>query len=160
MIEIADDGVGGADESAGTGLRGLADRVAALDGHAAHPQPARRRDGGHRGVAVRVVIADDTRLWREGVASLVRDEGIEVVAEAATPDELLAAVDEHRPDVAIVDIRMPPTQTQEGIEAAHELRQRHPGMGIVLLSQHVEVGVALRLLAEAPSGSGTSSRSA
>jgi DNA-binding NarL/FixJ family response regulator len=99
---------------------------------------------------VRVVIADDTRLWREGVASLVRDEGIEVVAEAATPEELLAAVDEHRPDLAIVDIRMPPTQTQEGIEAAHELRRRHPGMGIVLLSQHVEVGVALRLLAEAP----------
>ena len=99
---------------------------------------------------MRVVIADDTRLWREGVASLVRDEGIEVVAEAATPEELLAAVDEHRPDLAIVDIRMPPTQTQEGIEAAHELRRRHPGMGIVLLSQHVEVGVALRLLAEAP----------
>jgi DNA-binding NarL/FixJ family response regulator len=61
---------------------------------------------------VRVVIADDTRLWREGVASLVGDEGIEVVAQAATPEELLAAVDEHRPDVAIVDIRMPPTQTQ------------------------------------------------
>ena len=99
---------------------------------------------------MRVVIADDTRLWREGVASLVGDEGIEVVAQAATPEELLAAVDEHRPDVAIVDIRMPPTQTQEGIEAAHELRRRHPGMGIVLLSQHVEVGVALRLLAEAP----------
>jgi DNA-binding NarL/FixJ family response regulator len=99
---------------------------------------------------VRVVIADDTRLWREGVASLVQDEGIEVVAQAATPEELLAAVDEHRPNLAIVDIRMPPTQTQEGIEAAHELRRRHPGMGIVLLSQHVEVGVALRLLAEAP----------
>jgi DNA-binding NarL/FixJ family response regulator len=99
---------------------------------------------------VRVVIADDTRLWREGVASLVADEGIEVVAQAATPEELLAAVDEHRPDVAIVDIRMPPTQTQEGIEAAHELRRRHPRMGIVLLSQHVEVGVALRLLAEVP----------
>ena len=99
---------------------------------------------------MRVVIADDTRLWREGVASLVGDEGIEVVAQAATAEELLAAVDEHRPDVAIVDIRMPPTQTQEGIEAAHELRRRHPGMGIVLLSQHVEVGVATQLLAEAP----------
>ena len=99
---------------------------------------------------MRVVIADDTRLWRKGVASLVSDEGIDVVAQAATPEELLAAVDEHRPDVAIVDIRMPPTQTQEGIEAAHELRRRHPRMGIVLLSQHVEVGVALRLLAESP----------
>jgi DNA-binding NarL/FixJ family response regulator len=99
---------------------------------------------------VRVVIADDSRLLREGIASLVRGEGIEVVAQAANPEELLAAVDEHEPDVAIVDIRMPPTQTDEGIQAAHEIRRLHPRMGIVLLSQHVEVGVATRLLAEAP----------
>ena len=99
---------------------------------------------------MRVVIADDSRVWREGVASLVRDEGIDVVAQAGDGEELLAAAGEHRPDLAIVDIRMPPTHTQEGIEAAHELRRRHPEMGIVLLSQHVEVGVALRLLAEAP----------
>ena len=99
---------------------------------------------------MRVVIADDSPLLREGIASFVRSEGIEVVAEAANPDELLAAVDEHLPDVAIVDIRMPPTQTDEGIQAAHEIRRRHPAMGIVLLSQHVEVGVATQLLAEAP----------
>ena len=99
---------------------------------------------------MRVVIADDSRLLREGIASLVRSEGIEVVAEAAGPEELLAAVDEHAPDVAIVDIRMPPTQTDEGIRAAHELRRRHPKLGIVLLSQHVEVGVATQVLAEAP----------
>jgi DNA-binding NarL/FixJ family response regulator len=99
---------------------------------------------------VRVVIADDSRLLREGIASLVRGEGIEVVAQASSADELLAAVDEHEPDVAIVDIRMPPTQTDEGIQAAHEIRRRHRGMGIVLLSQHVEVGVATQLLAEAP----------
>jgi DNA-binding NarL/FixJ family response regulator len=99
---------------------------------------------------VRVVIADDSRLLREGIAALVRGEGIEVVAQAADADELLATVDEHEPDVAIVDIRMPPTQTDEGIQAAHEIRRRHPGMGIVLLSQHVEVGVATQLLAEAP----------
>jgi DNA-binding NarL/FixJ family response regulator len=99
---------------------------------------------------VRVVIADDSRLLREGIASLVRGEGVEVVAQAATPEELLAAVDAHEPDVAIVDIRMPPTQTDEGIQAAHEIRRRHPGTGIVLLSHHVEVGVAMRLLAEAP----------
>jgi DNA-binding NarL/FixJ family response regulator len=99
---------------------------------------------------MRVVIADDSRLLRAGIASLVRDEGVEVVAQAASAEELLAAVDEHEPDVAIVDIRMPPTQTDEGIRAAHELRRRHPGMGIVLLSQHVEVGVATRALAEAP----------
>jgi DNA-binding NarL/FixJ family response regulator len=99
---------------------------------------------------VRVVIADDSRLLREGIASLVRGEGIEVVAQAANAEELLAAVGEHEPDVAIVDIRMPPTQTDEGIQAAHEIRRRHPGMGIVLLSQHVEVGVATQVLAEAP----------
>jgi DNA-binding NarL/FixJ family response regulator len=99
---------------------------------------------------VRVVIADDSRLLREGIASFVRGEGIDVVAEAASPEELLAAVDEHEPDVAIVDIRMPPTQTDEGIQAAHEIRRRHPAIGIVLLSQHVEVGVATQLLAETP----------
>jgi DNA-binding NarL/FixJ family response regulator len=99
---------------------------------------------------VRVVIADDSRLLREGIASLVRGEGIEVVAQAAGPDELLAIVDDHEPDVAIVDIRMPPTQTDEGIQAAHAIRRRHPQMGIVLLSQHVEVGVAMQLLATAP----------
>ena len=79
---------------------------------------------------MRVVIADDSRLLREGIVSLVRSEGIEVVAQAADAEGLLAAVDEHAPDVAIVDIRMPPTQTDEGIQAAHELRRRHPGMGI------------------------------
>jgi DNA-binding NarL/FixJ family response regulator len=99
---------------------------------------------------VRVVIADDSQLLREGIASFVRGEGIEVVAEASSPDELLAAVDEHEPDVAIVDIRMPPTQTDEGIQAAHEIRRRYPQMGVVLLSQHVEVGVATHLLAEEP----------
>jgi DNA-binding NarL/FixJ family response regulator len=99
---------------------------------------------------VRAVIADDSRLVREGIASLVRGEGIEVVAQVSTPEELLAAVDEHEPDVAIVDIRMPPTQTEEGIQAAHEIRRRHPTIGVVLLSQHVEVGVAVRLLAEVP----------
>ena len=96
------------------------------------------------------MIADDSRLLREGIASFVRGEGIEVVAEAADADELLAAVDDHEPDVAIVDIRMPPTLTDEGIRAAHEIRRRHPAMGIVLLSQHVEVGVATQLLAETP----------
>jgi DNA-binding NarL/FixJ family response regulator len=103
---------------------------------------------------VRVVIADDSRLLREGIASLVRGEGIEVVAQAADADELLAAVEAHRPDVAIVDIRMPPTQTDEGIQAAHEIRRRRPGTAIVLLSQHVEVGVATQLLAAAPEGLG------
>jgi len=99
---------------------------------------------------MRVVIADDSPLLREGIVSFVRGEGIDVVAEASTGDELLVAVDLHEPDLAIVDIRMPPTQTDEGIQAAHEIRRRHPDMGVVLLSQHVEVGVATQVLAEAP----------
>ena len=103
---------------------------------------------------MRVVIADDSRLVREGIASFLRSEGIEVVGQAEDPEELIAAVDEHEPDVAIVDIRMPPTQTDEGIQAAHEIRRRHPEIGIVLLSQHVEVGVATRVLAESLQGVG------
>ena len=99
---------------------------------------------------MRVVIADDSELLRAGIATFVRGEGVDVVAEASSGDELLVAVDEHQPDVAIVDIRMPPTQTDEGIQAAHDIRRKHPTMGIVLLSQHVEVGVATQLLAEAP----------
>jgi DNA-binding NarL/FixJ family response regulator len=96
------------------------------------------------------VIADDSPLLREGIASFVSSEGIEVVAEASDADELLAAVEAHLPDVAIVDIRMPPTQTDEGLQAAHEIRRRHPRMGIVIVSEHLEVGVATRALAESP----------
>jgi len=99
---------------------------------------------------MRVVIADDNLLVRQGVAALLRDAGLEVAAEAASADELVEAVDAHRPDVAIVDVRMPPTQTDEGLRAAQELRARHPGLGIVILSQHVEVGVATRALAASP----------
>ena len=96
---------------------------------------------------MRVVIADDSRLLREGIASFVRGEGIEVVAEASTPDELLAAVDLHEPDVAIVDIRMPPSRSDEGLRAAREIRSRFPRVGALLLSQVVEPAYALDLLA-------------
>jgi DNA-binding NarL/FixJ family response regulator len=99
---------------------------------------------------MRVVIADDTLLVRKGIAALLSDSGIEVAAEADDADELLRAVDEHRPDVAIVDIRMPPTHTEEGLVAAHTIRERYPAIAIVLLSQHVEYGVATRALAEHP----------
>jgi DNA-binding NarL/FixJ family response regulator len=103
---------------------------------------------------MRVVIADDSILVREGIASILARAGIDVAAQAGDADELLSAVDEHRPDVAIVDVRMPPTQTDEGLRAAHEIRARHPQIGIVILSQHVEVGIATRLLAETPEGLG------
>jgi DNA-binding NarL/FixJ family response regulator len=103
---------------------------------------------------VRVVIADDSALMREGIAAFLRRAGIEVVAQAASAEELLHHVAEHEPDVAIVDVRMPPTFTDEGLRAAHEIRARSPGIGIVILSQHVETGVATRLLAESPEGLG------
>jgi len=103
---------------------------------------------------VRVVIADDSILVREGIAALLTRAGVEVAAQVASPEELLREIDTHVPDVAIVDVRMPPTQTDEGLRAAHEIRARHPQIGIVILSQHVEVGIATRLLAETPEGLG------
>jgi len=103
---------------------------------------------------VRVVIADDSLLVREGIVSLLRRGGIEVVAEADDGVELLRAVDEHVPDVVVVDVRMPPTHTEEGLDAAREIRSRHPQIGILILSQHVEVGVAMRALVESPEGLG------
>jgi DNA-binding NarL/FixJ family response regulator len=99
---------------------------------------------------VRVVIADDNLLVRQGIASLLRDGGLEVAAQTGSADDLLRAVDDHRPDVVIVDIRMPPTHTDEGLRAAHAIRERHPKIAIVVLSQHVEYGVATRVLAEHP----------
>jgi len=99
---------------------------------------------------VRVVIADDNLLVREGIASLLQDAGLDVAARASDPEELVAAVDEHEPDVAIVDIRMPPTHTDEGLRAARVIRDRHPAIGIVILSEHVETGVATQALAADP----------
>jgi DNA-binding NarL/FixJ family response regulator len=99
---------------------------------------------------VRVVIADDNLLVRRGIASLLEDAGIDVAAQAGNADELLSDVEAHAPDIAIVDIRMPPTHTDEGLRAAHEIRARHPETAIVILSQHLESGIATRVLAERP----------
>jgi DNA-binding NarL/FixJ family response regulator len=99
---------------------------------------------------MRAVIADDNLLVRAGIAALLREAGIDVAAEASSAEELLGAVDAHAPDVAIVDIRMPPTHTDEGLRAAREIRARHPEIGIVILSEHVETGIATRVLAESP----------
>jgi DNA-binding NarL/FixJ family response regulator len=103
---------------------------------------------------MRVAIADDSLLAREGIAGLLRRAGFDVVAQAASGEELLDAVAEHAPDVALVDVRMPPTHTEEGLRAAHEIRARHPRIGVVILSQDVEAGIAMRLLAETPAGLG------
>ena len=99
---------------------------------------------------MRVVIADDNLLVRSGIAALLQGAGIEVAGQSASADELLREVDVHRPDVAIVDIRMPPTHSDEGLQAAQQIRARYPNMGIVILSQHVDSGTATRALAESP----------
>jgi DNA-binding NarL/FixJ family response regulator len=95
---------------------------------------------------VRVALADDAALLREGLARVLTDAGVEIAAQVGNPDELLAAVDELRPDVAVVDIRMPPTWSDEGLEVAEEIRRRFPNVGVLLLSQYVEAAYALRLL--------------
>jgi DNA-binding NarL/FixJ family response regulator len=99
---------------------------------------------------MRIVIADDSTLMREGIAAFLQRAGLDVVAQASCGEDLLREVEEHEPDVAIVDIRMPPTFTDEGLRAAQEIRARFPEIGIVILSQHVETGTATRLLAECP----------
>ena len=95
---------------------------------------------------MRVIVADDSALVREGVGRLLVDHGFDVVDRVGDADALLAAVDAHRPDVAVVDIRMPPTYTVEGLVAAREIRSRHPGVGVLVLSQHLESRYAMDLL--------------
>nr|WP_202435136.1 MULTISPECIES: response regulator transcription factor [unclassified Streptomyces] len=103
---------------------------------------------------MRVVLAEDSVVLRDGMVELLGARGCEVVATAGTAPELLSAVAEHRPDVAVVDIRMPPTHTDEGIRAAVEIRARTPGVGILVFSQHVETALASRLLADGAAGIG------
>jgi len=99
---------------------------------------------------MRVVIADDAPLIREGVARLLTENGVEVVDEAGDAETLLASVRDLSPDVALVDIRMPPTHTDEGLRAAREIRSRYPGTAVLVLSQHLEPDYALRLVEEKP----------
>jgi DNA-binding NarL/FixJ family response regulator len=99
---------------------------------------------------VRIVVADDAMLTREGIVRLLRDAGFDVVAQAGNADELLRHVALARPDAAIVDIRMPPTHTDEGLVAAQRIRGEHPEVGVLVLSQYVEATYAMRLLEEHP----------
>ena len=103
---------------------------------------------------MRVVIADDEVLLREGLERLLVEAGFDVVGKVGTADELFRKIELARPDVAIVDIRMPPTQTDEGIVAAQEIRRSHPEIGVLVLSHHVESRYAMRLIEQHPGGAG------
>ena len=103
---------------------------------------------------MRVVIAEDSVLLREGLARLLADAGFDVVGSCDTADDLLLKVRSYSPDVAIVDIRLPPTHNDEGLRAALEIRARHPSVGVLVLSQYVELGLAMKLLADSAEGVG------
>ncbi len=103
---------------------------------------------------MRVMIAEDSVLLREGLERLLGEHGVEVVGSCQTADELLSMVSEHAPDVVIVDIRLPPTHNDEGMRAALEIRAAHPGVGVLVLSQYVELGLAMTLLSESAEGVG------
>ena len=104
--------------------------------------------------ALRVLIADDHVLLRRGVVSMLESHGLEVVAQAGDADELTRKVGAHCPDVAIVDIRMPPTNTDDGLRAAVAIRQAHPDVGVLVLSQYIEADYALELIGEDARGVG------
>jgi DNA-binding NarL/FixJ family response regulator len=99
---------------------------------------------------MRVVVAEDVMLTREGITRLLTDAGVEVVGEAGDAAALLRAVRATQPDAAIVDIRMPPTHTDEGLVAAQQIRSEHPDIGVLILSQYIEPHYAMRLLDEHP----------
>jgi DNA-binding NarL/FixJ family response regulator len=103
---------------------------------------------------VRVVIADDAALVREGVARLLTENGLDVIDQVGDADALLRSIRDNRPDAALVDIRMPPTHTDEGLRAAQEIRSRYPETAVLVLSQHLEPEYALRLVEERPEGVG------
>src|SRR5689334_5039377 len=98
--------------------------------------------------SLRVVIADDSVLLREGLSRLLEESGFEVAGQAGDAEDLLRKVGAHRPDVAVVDVRMPPTHTDEGLQAARRIRADHPGTGVLVLSQYVEEAYALDLLSD------------
>ena len=103
---------------------------------------------------MRVVLADDSVLLREGVARLLEDAGIEVVGQAGDAEDLLRKVHAHKPDVAVVDVRMPPTHTDEGLRAAAAIREAHPETGVLVLSAYIDEGPALELLSDSAEGLG------
>ena len=153
-VEVSDDGVGGARPERGTGLRGLAARLESIDGQLEVESEPGRRHGRARDDPMRVVVAEDSVLLREGIVRVLEEAGFEVVGQAGDADDLMRKVRAHKPNVAVVDIRMPPTNTDDGLRAAREIRAELPAIGVLVLSQYAEEGYALDLVADSPEGVG------
>lgn len=136
-------------DTASNALRDTADgpRAAQLP----PPSPARARESMP---PMRIVIAEDAAVLRELLAQMLTERGHDLCAAVPDADALVAAVAEHRPDVTVVDIRMPPTHTDEGLRAAIDIRREHPGTGVLLFSQYIETKYATRLLAAGSAGVG------
>jgi DNA-binding NarL/FixJ family response regulator len=113
-----------------------------------------RGTGEQTPASIRLILAEDSILLREGLARLLREAGFEVVGQASDAQELLHLVREHVADVAIVDVRMPPTHTDEGLRAAHEIRATYPSVGVLVLSHYVDTGYALNLVSQGARGLG------
>ena len=154
-VQIVDDGGGGAHVAKGHGLSGLADRVRATGGALDSRQPGWWADRDQSGAAVlRVVVADDSVLLREGLVRLLAENGHDVVAAVGDGPSLVNAIEQHRPDVSVVDVRMPPSHTDEGLRAAVEARRAGPRFPVLVLSQYVELSYADDLLADRAGGVG------
>jgi PAS domain S-box-containing protein len=167
-VTVTDDGAGGASLGDTAGLQGLRDRAEAIGGDLTIESPGggptsliatlplfRTRPMSLTDTHLRVVLADDAAVVRQGLGELLGRSGIEVVAQVGDAPALLQEVERHSPDIAVVDIHMPPTQTQEGVRAAIDIRHRFPGVGILLLSSYVEPKEAIGLFtAAAASGVG------
>ena len=153
-VEITDDGVGGAQANGGARAawdgrsRGCARR------QARRQQSARWRDVHPRGAAVRVVIGEDQALLREGLVLLLERRGFEVVGVAGDGDDLVRKARAHDPDIVIADVRMPPSQTDEGLRAALTIRASHPHIALVVLSQHVQGRYATELVESSDDAAG------
>ena len=154
IVAVTDDGEGGANP--GAGLRALrAHRPGGGAGGLAHrAQPTRRGNADRGGDPLRIVIGEDSVLLREGVARLLESGGMEVVGQAGDEDELLRKVRAHKPDVAVVDIRMPPDHSDEGLRCAAIIRDELPGTGVLVLSQYLDETYAMELLEGGAEGVG------
>ena len=148
IAEVSDDGIGGADPNAGSGLTGPAPAGRGARRHACDREPAGRADDDQSGASMRVVICEDLALLRDGLKRLLEDNGMEVVATVDRGDHFVSAAFGHKPDVCVVDVRLPPTFRDEGLRAALAAREQQPGLPVLILSQYVEHTYAAELLAD------------